>query len=58
MVDVKDPESIANAIIRLLTDHDLAERISNEARRRVEETGSYEFQMSKMEAIYHSLIKK
>lgn len=58
MVDVKDPESIAVAIIRLLTDHDLAERISNEARRRVEETGRYEFQMSKMEAIYHSLIKK
>lgn len=58
MVDVKDPESIANAIIRLLTDQELAERISNEARRRVEETGSYEFQMYKMEAIYQSLIKK
>lgn len=58
MVDVKDPGSIASAIIRLLTDQELAERISNEARRRVEETGSYEFQMSKMEAIYQSLIKK
>jgi glycosyltransferase involved in cell wall biosynthesis len=56
MVDVKDPQSVADAVLRYLTDAQLAENIANEARRRVEETGGYEFQMEKMDAIYHKVL--
>ena len=56
MVDVKDPTSIADAIIRYLTDSELKDRITKEARRRVLKTGGYEYQMNKMELIYKSLI--
>ena len=52
MVNVKDPKSIAVAISRLLTDQETAASIATEARRRVLETGGYEYQMSKMEKIY------
>jgi glycosyltransferase involved in cell wall biosynthesis len=57
MVDVRSPKLIAKSMLRLLNDKPLAEAISNEARRRVEETGSYEFQMGKMDDIYQSLVK-
>ncbi len=56
MVDVKDKQAIADAILRYLADAELAQNISNEARRRVKETGSYEFQMEKMDAIYHRVL--
>jgi glycosyltransferase involved in cell wall biosynthesis len=55
MVDVKDPESIADAILRLLGDKELADCITTDAQRRVEATGSYEYQMNKMERIYERL---
>jgi L-malate glycosyltransferase len=55
MVDVKDPRSIADGVIKVLSDRAFAERISLEAMRRVEETGGYEYQMSKMERIYKTL---
>lgn len=53
MVDVKDHVSIAEAILRLLSDKEFATSISGEARARVEKSGGYEYQMSKMEEIYH-----
>lgn len=58
MVDVKDPQSIATAIMRYLSDSEFTRRITQEARRRVEATGAYEHQMSKMEEIYHRVLKK
>jgi len=58
MVDVKGPRSVADAISKLLSDGDLAERLAAEARRRVEATGSYEYQMSKMEEIYRRVSAK
>jgi glycosyltransferase involved in cell wall biosynthesis len=55
MVDINDPNEIADAISRFLTDEELTGRITTEARRRVLETGGYEYQMGKMEKIYESL---
>ncbi|HVF29351.1 MAG TPA: glycosyltransferase family 4 protein, partial [Pyrinomonadaceae bacterium] len=57
MVDVNDPGSIADGVLRLLNDRELTERIANEARRRVVETGGYEFQMGRMEGIYRKLVR-
>jgi len=56
--DVNNPQSIAEAISRFLNEPDFAAKVSDEAQRRVLETGSYEFQMSKMERIYQRLVKK
>jgi glycosyltransferase involved in cell wall biosynthesis len=58
MVDVNDSNEIAGAITRLLTDDGLTSRLTTEARRRVVETGGYEYQMGKMERIYESLVRK
>ncbi|HEX9960784.1 MAG TPA: glycosyltransferase, partial [Pyrinomonadaceae bacterium] len=55
--DVDAPQSIAKAILRYLNEPDFAARIAAEARRRVLETGDYEFQMNKMEQVYRRLIK-
>jgi glycosyltransferase involved in cell wall biosynthesis len=52
MANVKDPQAVAASVLRLLSDKDMAASIAAEARRRVVETGSYEFQMEKMEKIY------
>ncbi|HEX8248693.1 MAG TPA: glycosyltransferase family 4 protein [Pyrinomonadaceae bacterium] len=57
-VDVNNPQSIAEAVSRFLNEPDFAAKVSKEAYRRVQESGSYEFQMSKMEHIYHRLTKK
>ncbi len=56
--DVNAPRAVADAIVRLLSDDELYGRITTEARRRVEETGSYEFQMNKMERLYQKLMVK
>ena len=58
MVDVKDPRSIAEGVLRLLKDEPLSHSISEEARSRVTATGGYEYQMSKMEAIYRRFAAK
>jgi glycosyltransferase involved in cell wall biosynthesis len=58
MVDVKNPEAIAEAVLRLLRDEKLADEITLEARRRVESEGSYESQMSKMERLYEDLMSR
>lgn len=58
MANVKDPRTVADAIVRLLSDTELRKRITVEARRRVEETAGYEYQMTKMEKIYKRLVNK
>ena len=55
---VNNPQSIAEAVLRYLNEPDFAARLAEEALRRVLESGSYEFQMSKMEQIYRRLLKK
>ncbi|HEX8368200.1 MAG TPA: glycosyltransferase family 4 protein [Pyrinomonadaceae bacterium] len=57
-VDVDNPQSIAEAVLRFLNEPDFAAKVSDEAYGRVQESGSYEFQMSKMERIYQRLMKK
>lgn len=54
---VDDAEAIANAVVSLLEDQELAGRIAAEARRRVTEIGTYEAQMSRMEQLYYSLVR-
>jgi glycosyltransferase involved in cell wall biosynthesis len=54
---VDNPHSIAQAILRYLNEPDLTSEIATEARRRVLETGDYEFQMNKMEEVYRRLAK-
>jgi L-malate glycosyltransferase len=58
MANRKDPRSVAAALIRFLSDYDLVKRITDEARQRVEQTAGYEFQMEKMDAIYHRVMKR
>lgn len=57
MADPSKVESVAEAIISLLVDTSLAERLSSEAERRVRATGSYEAQMSKMNQLYTDLLR-
>lgn len=51
-----DAEELARALLRLLEDQILVERLTTEAKRRVESTASYEAQMSRMEQLYHGLL--
>ena len=57
MADVKDPRAVAEAILRLLSEQETAGAIAAEARRRVIKTGSYEYQMGKLEKIYQRLAR-
>jgi L-malate glycosyltransferase len=50
-----DTTSVAGAVLKLLQEPERAARLVAEARRRVEETGSYEAQMSHMERLYRGL---
>ncbi len=52
MVDPKNPEAIAMALIILLQDRSLAQSLALEAERRVRLSGSYESQMAKMNQLY------
>ena len=58
MVDQKDPRAVATALIRLLQDGSLAQRISVEAKRRIETSASYESQMAKMNELYEKVSRK
>ena len=58
MTNVKDPQSVADAILRLLDESETATGIATEARRRVIQTGGYEYQMTKMERIYERLVSR
>jgi hypothetical protein len=51
----QDTAGLAQAILRLLDDSDLAGRLATEACNRVRMTGGYEAQMSRMEKLYLSL---
>jgi glycosyltransferase involved in cell wall biosynthesis len=52
-----DTPSLTNALLRLLREPERAESMILEAKRRVEESGSYEGQMSRMGFLYLSLLK-
>jgi glycosyltransferase involved in cell wall biosynthesis len=51
----EDSETIARSLLRLLDDGPLGERLTAEARRRIEARGSYEAQMTRMEQLYRNL---
>jgi L-malate glycosyltransferase len=53
--DPERVESVAQAVLKLLRDETLANRLATEGRRRVNKNGSYEAQMSRMEELYYAL---
>jgi glycosyltransferase involved in cell wall biosynthesis len=55
-VNPDDEAEIADALLRLLQEPEMVEQLTSEARRRVEATGSYESQMSRMEQLYRELL--
>jgi glycosyltransferase involved in cell wall biosynthesis len=55
-VGPQDTTGLAEAILRLLEDPDLAKRLAADAGNRVRMTGSYEAQMARMEKFYLSLV--
>jgi 1,2-diacylglycerol 3-alpha-glucosyltransferase len=58
MADQIDSRAVATALIRLLQDRALAERLAAEAKRRVVATASYESQMAKMNELYEKVSRK
>ena len=58
VVNPTHADSVAAATCRLLQDANLAARLTMEARRRVNETASYEAQMSRMENLYSTLFTR
>jgi glycosyltransferase involved in cell wall biosynthesis len=58
MVDQKYSGPVATALIKLLQDRSFARSLAAEAQRRVSATGSYEYQMAKMEKLYEGLLTK
>jgi glycosyltransferase involved in cell wall biosynthesis len=56
MANVGDPTSVADAIITLLAQNELAASLAREARARVVEFGSYESQMLRMEQLYQAIL--
>lgn len=58
MIDQRDPQSIAEAVLTLLTNTELSSSISAEASWRVLATGGYEYQMGKMEQLYERLFEE
>lgn len=57
MVDPKNPEAVATALITLLQNDSLAQLIAAEAERRVRLSGSYESQMAKMNELYDKIYR-
>jgi glycosyltransferase involved in cell wall biosynthesis len=57
-VGTDDATALAQTILTLLCDSDLADRLATEAKQRVDSTGSYYAQMSRMEDLYHSLVSE
>jgi len=55
-VKPQDTAGLADAILRLLSEPDLAKQLAAEAGNRVRAGGSYEAQMSRMEELYLSLL--
>ena len=56
--DPANVKSVAAALIELLSNASLTERLAAEAERRVTESGSYEAQMSKMDRLYSDLLRR
>jgi L-malate glycosyltransferase len=50
-----DATALASALLKILQDPETAARLAAEAKQRVEETGSYEAQMSHMDRLYKGL---
>ncbi|HKP81862.1 MAG TPA: glycosyltransferase family 4 protein [Pyrinomonadaceae bacterium] len=57
MATPTDAGSVAEALVSLLMDSSLAQRLSTEAEQRVRASGSYESQMSKMNQLYTNLLR-
>jgi glycosyltransferase involved in cell wall biosynthesis len=55
-VDQNDANSVSDGLLRLLTDRDLGAVLVNEGRHRIENHGSYDAQMLRMEDLYQTLI--
>jgi len=58
MVDQRYSGPVSTALIKLLQDSSLTQRITAEAKRRVTQSASYESQMSKMDQLYQTLVAK
>jgi len=56
LVPVRDPVSLANAVVRLLGDNSLRLRMIEENRKQVEEKADYEKCMIKLEDLYYELL--
>lgn len=56
LVPSQNPEALAEALINLLEDEDLLEKMGREGRRRMETHFSLEGQISKFEALYEQLL--
>ena len=58
MADWRYSGVVATALIKLLQDRALAQRLAAEAKRRVAASASYESQMAKMDQLYQTLVAK
>ena len=56
LVPSQNPEALAKALINLLEDEDLLEKMGREGRRRMETHFSLEGQINKFEALYEQLL--
>jgi len=57
MADIADSSSVADAIVALLKQDELAANLASEAHARVVKFGSYESQMSRMEQLYQGIMQ-
>ncbi len=53
---IGDAKALADALLQVLRDDSVANRLSTEARQRVEQHGGYRMQMSRMEELYEQLV--
>ena len=57
LANPQNVDSVASALVRVLTDEEMARTITVEGRQRVQLHGSYEQQMLKMEELYKALVR-
>ena len=58
LVPPKDPQALADAVLRLLRDRDLARRLGEAARRRIESQFTLEQMVHRMEHLYQDLLAR
>ena len=58
LVPPKDPQALADAVLRLLRDRELAHRLGEAARRRIESQFTLEQMVSRMEDLYQDLLAR